>query len=143
MILKPICGISCSTTHFRNTKFQREDKGGRKRGRGTLICKRNITWLPLEQLQPGTWPTTQACALTRNQAHDLLVCRTTPNPLNNTSQRCDSCNTIMNKTLSLVAQINRQFKNHSKAMMMFSTVCYRNIKKVIQLAFEGSRKNFH
>ena len=42
-------------------------EGERKRGRETLTCKRNINWLPLTCLQPGTWPTAQACALTGNQ----------------------------------------------------------------------------
>ena len=37
-------------------------------------------------LPPGTWPTTQACALTGNQTGDLLVCRPALNPLSHTSQ---------------------------------------------------------
>ena len=36
--------------------------------------------------QLGTWPTTKACALTRNRTRDLLVYRATPNPLSHTSQ---------------------------------------------------------
>ena len=36
--------------------------------------KRNINvWLPLTCPPPGTWPATQARALTRNQTCDLLV----------------------------------------------------------------------
>ena len=34
----------------------------------------------------GTWPTTQACALTRNQTGNLSVCRLALNPLSHTSQ---------------------------------------------------------
>ena len=34
----------------------------------------------------GTWPTTQACALSGNRTGDLLVCRLVPNPLSYTSQ---------------------------------------------------------
>ena len=34
----------------------------------------------------GTWPTTQACALTRNRTSDPLVCRLAPNLLSHTSQ---------------------------------------------------------
>ena len=34
----------------------------------------------------GTWPATQACALTGNQTGDPLVRRPTLNPLNYTSQ---------------------------------------------------------
>ena len=34
----------------------------------------------------GTWPATQACALTGNQTSDPLVCRPALHPLNHTSQ---------------------------------------------------------
>ena len=47
---------------------------------------RNINRLPLPHTQSGTWPITQACALTWNQTRDLSVCWTTPNPLSHTSQ---------------------------------------------------------
>ena len=40
--------------------------GGRKRGRGTSMYKRNINRLPPAYLQLGVWPLTQACALTWN-----------------------------------------------------------------------------
>ena len=33
----------------------------------------------------GTWPSTQACALTRSQTSDLSVCGMTPNPVSHTS----------------------------------------------------------
>ena len=36
--------------------------------------------------QLGTWPTTQACALTGNRTGDPLVCRPALNPLSHTSQ---------------------------------------------------------
>ena len=49
--------------------------------------ERNISvWLPLTCPQLGTWPTTQACALSGNRTGDLLVCRLTLNPLSHTSQ---------------------------------------------------------
>ena len=49
--------------------------------------ERNMNmWLPLAHPQPGTWPTTQACALTGNQTGSLLVRRLVFNPLNHTSQ---------------------------------------------------------
>ena len=51
------------------TYFQRGMKGGRKRGRETSMCERNINWLPFTCPQLGTWPTTQACALTQNQTN--------------------------------------------------------------------------
>ena len=68
--------------------FRRKGAGGRKRGRETSVCKRNIDWLPLTHPQPGTWSTTQARALTRNQTGDLLVHRPRPalNPRSHTSQ---------------------------------------------------------
>ena len=44
-----------------------ERGGGREKER-----ERNINLLPLARLQWGTWPTTQACALTRSQTGDLL-----------------------------------------------------------------------
>ena len=46
----------------------REGQGGRKR-------KRNINvWLPLAYSLLGTWPATQACALTGDQTGDPWVC---------------------------------------------------------------------
>ena len=55
-------------------------------------------WLPLPHPQPGTWPTTQACVLTRNQTSDILVPKPALNSLSHTSQGCAaswlSCNTI-------------------------------------------------
>ena len=38
--------------------------------------------------QLGTWPTTQACALTGNRTCDPLVCRLALNPLSHHSQGC-------------------------------------------------------
>ena len=49
---------------------------GREKERETLMCERYISWLPLPCPQLGTQPTTQACTLTRNQTHELWVCRT-------------------------------------------------------------------
>ena len=50
--------------------FQREVKGRRKKGRGTSMCDLLLV-CPLL----GTWPTTQACALSGNQTGGPLVCR--------------------------------------------------------------------
>ena len=48
--------------------------------------ERNISvWLPLMLFLLGTWPTTQACALTGNRTGDLLVHRPVLNPLSHTS----------------------------------------------------------
>ena len=43
-------------------------------------------WLPLVRPLLGTWPATQACALTRNPTSDPLVRRPALNPLSHTSQ---------------------------------------------------------
>ena len=49
--------------------------------------ERNINvWLPLACPLLGTWPATQACALTGNQTGDPLVRRLVLNPLSHTSQ---------------------------------------------------------
>ena len=49
--------------------------------------ERNLSvWLPRMCPLLGTWPTTQACALTGNQTSDPLVCRPALNPLSHTSQ---------------------------------------------------------
>ena len=50
------------------------------------MCKRNIDLLPLTRPQPGTWPTTQACALTGNRTGDLAVSGTMPNLLSHARQ---------------------------------------------------------
>ena len=66
--------------------FQREGKGGRRRGRETSMCKRNINWLPLACSQLGTWHKTQACALTGNQTSKLSIRRLALSPPSHTSQ---------------------------------------------------------
>ena len=49
--------------------------------------ERNINvWLPLAHPPRGTWPATQACALTRNRTSNFLVHRPVCNPLSHTSQ---------------------------------------------------------
>ena len=66
--------------------FSGDGEGGKKRGRETSMCERNISWLPLACPQWGTWPATQACALKGNQISNLLVHRPALHPLNHTSQ---------------------------------------------------------
>ena len=57
----------------------------RQRGR-EKDRERNINvWLSLCDPPLQTWPATQACALTRNQTGDPLVCRPVLNPLSHTS----------------------------------------------------------
>ena len=43
-------------------------------------------WLPLTCHPLGTWPATQACALTGNQTGHPLICRPAFSPLSHTSQ---------------------------------------------------------
>ena len=43
--------------------------------------ERNIDQLTFTHPQLGTWPSTQACTLIRNQISDLLVYRLALNPL--------------------------------------------------------------
>ena len=51
--------------------FWREEKGERN-----TVCERNIERLHLTRPKLGTWPATQACALTGNWTSNLLVCGT-------------------------------------------------------------------
>ena len=50
------------------------------------MCKRNTDPLPLTSPQPGTWPTTQACALTGVGSCNPSVRRPALHPLSHTSQ---------------------------------------------------------
>ena len=60
---------------------------GREKERG-----RNIdVWLPLEHPLLGTWPTTQAYAVTGNQTGDPLAHRPAVNPLSHISQGSLCC----------------------------------------------------
>ena len=68
--------------------------------------ERNITvWLPLTHPLLGTWPETQARALTGSQTADPLVHMLALNPLSHTSQDLYLCvqqhSTFVEKTLSL------------------------------------------
>ena len=48
--------------------------------------ERNINWLSIACPQPGTWLTTQSCALTRNRTGNPSVHRPALDPLSHTSQ---------------------------------------------------------
>ena len=50
------------------------------------MYERYISQLPLTLTKLGTWPATQACALTGNQTGDPLVHRPALNPLSHMSQ---------------------------------------------------------
>ena len=58
---------------------------GEKR-RETSMCERNIDWLLFTRPLLGTWPATQACAMTGNRTGNLSVHRPALNPLSHTRQ---------------------------------------------------------
>ena len=62
--------------------LERGEGKEKKRERNINVC------LLLMHPILGTWPATQACAMTRNQTSDPLVCRLALNPLSHTSQGC-------------------------------------------------------
>ena len=89
--LGPYCTSAFSTFFFLFffkdfIYFQRQGNGGRKRGRETSMCEKNINWLPLACPQLGTWPTTQACALSGNPTCNFLVHRPVLSPLSHIRQ---------------------------------------------------------
>ena len=51
-----------------------------ERGREGEGERNTSVWLPLPRPPPGTWPATQACALSGNRTHDPVVCRLAFNP---------------------------------------------------------------
>ena len=58
----------------------------RERGRERDRERHINVWLPLARPLLGTWPATQACALTGNQTSDLLLHRPVLNQRSHTSQ---------------------------------------------------------
>ena len=82
MEIRPFKFLFISLSFFR----ERMGKRGRKKRRETLTCERNSSWLLLTCPQLGTWPATQACALTRNLTSNLSVRRLALNSLSYTSQ---------------------------------------------------------
>ena len=80
--------IACLSRLLSNIFFKKDfilflDRGeGREEER-----ERNIdVWLLLVHPIPGTWPTTQACALTGYPTGNLLIHRLALSPLSHTSQ---------------------------------------------------------
>ena len=62
----------------------------RQRGRERKRERNINVWLPLPWPSLGTWPRTQACALTGNWTSDPSVCRRVLNLLSHISQACFS-----------------------------------------------------
>ena len=81
---------SCEEYYFLKDfiySFQREGKGGRRRGRETLMCERQTSISCLSYMpQAWTEPAAKACALTREQTGNLSLCGTMPSQLSHTSQ---------------------------------------------------------
>ena len=71
----------------------------KERGRAGDMERNINVWLPLACPQLGTWPSTQACAVTGNWTYNSLVHRLALNPLNHISQGYIFYNN--NKTLSI------------------------------------------
>ena len=71
-------------------------KKGKKKEERNMMCERNR--LPLSHTQLGTWPKTQACALTGNWTDNLWVHRLVLNPLRHTSQGWEHSCTHLNDT---------------------------------------------
>ena len=66
--------------------FREKERKGEREGEKHQMCKRYIDQVPLARPQLGTWPATQACALTKDRTSDLSVHRLPLNPLSHTSQ---------------------------------------------------------
>ena len=98
--------------------FQGVGKGRRKRGRETLMCERDISWLPLTRPQLGTWPATEVWAPTRNQTGDLPHRGTMPSLLSHTSQGSIFCSLFgVNENPALTHEVVRDcflLWSHSK-----------------------------
>ena len=76
-------------------------------------------WLPLTHPQLGSWPTTQACALSGNQTSDLLVCRLALNPLSHTSQGC----TLVLIQQSYTTKVGNFLKEKLKLVLLTFQTC--------------------
>ena len=85
---------------------------GKEKGR-EKERERNINvWLTLVCPLLGSWPATQACALTGNRSGDTLVLRWVPNPLSHTSQ-----GETFNSLKSLLRDILATFQGESKSQL--------------------------
>ena len=83
----------------------------RERGREEERGGEKHHWLPLASSQMGTWPKTQACALTENQTSDLSVRRPALNPLIHPSQGSSYSRKILTKTAATTTTTNPERKN--------------------------------
>ena len=79
------------------------------------MCERSMDGLPPARPQLGTWPSTQACALTGNQNNDLSVCRPALTPLSHTT-RAKFIFSYMFKDFVVLSFISKLQKCHTLNM---------------------------
>ena len=65
---------------------ERGREGEREEEKHINVQEKHPWWLFLTRPQPGTWPTAQTCALTRNRSGNLLVHQQALNPRSHSSQ---------------------------------------------------------
>ena len=106
------CWLNFLRIHFLALKnifylfiFRERGMEGEK-GRETAMCKRYMDRMPIARPQPGTWPSTQASALTGNRTSNLLVPRLALNPLSHTSQGKDPFFYVDKRHINVLPDIN-------------------------------------
>ena len=88
------------------TFFLRERGEERKKEERNIdVWETHYDQLPLAWPQPGTWPKTQACALTGNQTSNHWVHRPALNPLSHTSQGKKQKTEILNEPLHTLCHV--------------------------------------
>ena len=94
--------------------------------------ERYISWLSLTHPPLGTWPATQACALTGNWTGDLLFHRLAVNPRSHTSQsRPRGFPTKIHNWLNMTSlQINNDNNNNSHYFILCIAWGLENIAKL-------------
>ena len=112
-----ICLCVCVYLNILFIYFSRERgrEGDREEEKHQCVREKQ---LPLTRPQPGTWPATQACALTGNRTGNLLVHRLALNPLSHMSQgskiflyvsdTCKANSVVRQDPFAPVCSLNRQ-----------------------------------
>ena len=96
--------------------------------------------LPLTYALTRDQPTTQAYASTRSGTRDLLVCRTTPNPLSHTSQGYVTCFLQSDRLSSFLTKWLPTTHNHSFVLSSKNGVPQK--KDSLSLQLKQSHKCF-
>ena len=90
-------------------------------------------WVPLARPLLGTWPATQACALTGNQTSDPLVHRPALSPLSHTSRGQEAfLNVVFSLGPSMVVRIVRVL------ILSTSFVIQKNAKNTLRTSERSS-----